>query len=304
MSSRARTRSTLAALAVAALCALATPAGAIAAPTIHPGDQGAAVKTLQRLLGLKPDGIYGSGTEDKVRSFQKSHHLNVDGIVGAGTWSALRRASTARRKSSARSVTSGRASATRAQVRKLQRRLGLSADGVFGAETLAAVKRFQSKQGLTPDGVVGPATRDALGIGSGPTLKRGAGKGGAGGVGRVGPVAVLRMIHAANQIASLPYKYGGGHGQWKDSGYDCSGAVSYVLHAVGMLKASRTADKFVTWGLPGPGRHVTVYANGGHVYMVINGRRFDTSSRFVSGTYWTTQMRDPSSFVARHPAGL
>ena len=76
-----------------------------------------------------------------------------------------------------------------------------------------------------------------------------------------------------------PYKYGGGHGQWDDSGYDCSGSVSYALHGAGYLSSALTSGDFMSWGSPGRGRWVTIYAAPGHVYMVVNGRRFDTSGR-------------------------
>ena len=49
-----------------------------------------------------------------------------------------------------------------------------------------------------------------------------------------------RIIAAGNRIASRPYKYGGGHGQWEDSGYDCSGSVSYALHGAGYLSSALT----------------------------------------------------------------
>ena len=86
-----------------------------------------------------------------------------------------------------------------------------------------------------------------------------------------------RIIAAGNRIADKPYKYGGGHGQWEDSGYDCSGSVSYALHGAGYLNSALTSGGFMSWGSPGRGRWVTIYAAPGHVYMVINGRRFDTS---------------------------
>jgi cell wall-associated NlpC family hydrolase len=175
-----------------------------------------------------------------------------------------------------------------AAVRQLQRLLHVRADGIFGADTARAVRRFQRRHRMRVDGIVGPATWRVL--------RRSSRAGGGG--------RVLRMIRAANRIAHKPYKYGGGHGQWTDSGYDCSGAVSYVLHAAGLLGGSRTADKFMGYGIRGRGRHVTIYANGGHVFMVINGRRFDTTGRNSSGSFWQPRMRDAGSFVARHPAGL
>jgi cell wall-associated NlpC family hydrolase len=218
--------------------------------------------------------------------------MRVDGVAGPATWRVLRRARAKRAAGSGK----------RAAVKRVQRRLGLTADGVFGPQTARAVKRFQRRHGLAADGVVGPATYRRMGLRRGPTLKRGAGRrrgSRAGGGGRV-----VRMIRAANRIAHKPYKWGGGHGQWTDSGYDCSGAVSYVLHAAGLLGSSRTADKFMGYGIRGRGRHVTIYANGGHVFMVINGRRFDATGSDSSGHFWHSDMRRTSSFVARHPAGL
>jgi hypothetical protein len=188
-------------------------------------------------------------------------------------------------------------------MRRVQRRLGLVADGIFGPGTARAVRRFQRRHGLTADGVVGAATYRALGMRPGPTLHprsaqgRGIVRGG-------GNWRIRAMVRAANRIANRPYKWGGGHGQWTDSGYDCSGAVSYVLHAAGLLSASRTADRFVGYGIRGRGRRVTIYANGGHVFMVIDGRRFDSTGRDSSGSFWQPRMRDTGSFVARHPAGL
>jgi peptidoglycan hydrolase-like protein with peptidoglycan-binding domain len=188
-------------------------------------------------------------------------------------------------------------------VRELQSRLGIAADGVFGPGTARAVRRFQRAHGLTADGVVGPATWAALGVsGSHPVLKRARLHAAArpGGL----PLAVVRAVAAANRIAGLPYRYGGGHRSFHDTGYDCSGSVSYVLHATGQLGRPRDSGELMSWGRPGPGRWITVYANAGHAYMVINGRRYDTTGRWDTGSRWQRTDRSSSGYVARHPAGL
>lgn len=113
-----------------------------------------------------------------------------------------------------------------------------------------------------------------------------------------------RMIAAGNRIARLPYVYGGGHGSFRDSGYDCSGSVSYVLHAAGLLATPEASGDLESFGLPGPGRHVTVYANGGHAWMTIDGRRFDTNALAETGTRWSSTISPSDGYVVRHPAGL
>jgi len=118
------------------------------------------------------------------------------------------------------------------------------------------------------------------------------------------PDEVKRIIAAANEIAGKPYKYGGGHGRWEDSGYDCSGSVSYALHGADLLDTAMPSGAFMTWGEAGPGEWVTIYANGGHMYMEVAGLRFDTSARRQTGGRWTTESRDPSGYVVRHPRGL
>ena len=102
----------------------------------------------------------------------------------------------------------------------------------------------------------------------------------------------------------MPYRYGGGHGSFQDSAYDCSGSVSYVLHAAGKLRAPLDSGHLMSWGRPGPGRYITVYANAGHAYMVIRGRRFDTSARSTAGSRWSRADRSSGGYVVRHPAGL
>ena len=120
------------------------------------------------------------------------------------------------------------------------------------------------------------------------------------------PLAVKRVIAAANRIRTLPYIWGGGHGRWQDAGYDCSGSVSYALHGARMLTSPLTSGSFETWGEAGAGRWITIYANAAHVYMVVAGLRFDTAGD-TSGTgpRWhpTTAAAASGRFIVRHPVG-
>jgi cell wall-associated NlpC family hydrolase len=114
---------------------------------------------------------------------------------------------------------------------------------------------------------------------------------------------VGRVIAAANEIATTPYVWGGGHGG-ASGGYDCSGSISYALAAGGLLSSPLDSTGFMSWGAPGPGSRITVYANSGHAFMVVDGRRFDTSALSGGGTRWTSESRSTAGFVARHPPGL
>jgi hypothetical protein len=120
------------------------------------------------------------------------------------------------------------------------------------------------------------------------------------------PAPVKAMIAAANRIDGTPYVWGGGHLAWRSQGYDCSGAVGYVLHAGGLLNETMVSGQLAGWGLSGLGRWVTVYANAEHVYMIIAGLRFDTRDDppGVSGPRWHMARVEPWGFAARHPAGL
>jgi cell wall-associated NlpC family hydrolase len=120
------------------------------------------------------------------------------------------------------------------------------------------------------------------------------------------PLAVKRVIAAANRIRTLPYVWGGGHGRWQDNGYDCSGSVSFALHGARMLTSPLTSGSFETWGEAGPGRWITIYANAAHVYMVVAGLRFDTAGdTSESGPRWhpTTAAAASGRFIVRHPVG-
>jgi hypothetical protein len=120
------------------------------------------------------------------------------------------------------------------------------------------------------------------------------------------PAAVKKVIAAANRIRSKPYIWGGGHARWWDAGYDCSGAVSYALHGGALLSSPLPSGPMESWGLPGKGRWITVYANAGHAYAVIAGLRWDTAGN-TSGTgprwHESTAAAAAGRFVARHPEG-
>jgi hypothetical protein len=120
----------------------------------------------------------------------------------------------------------------------------------------------------------------------------------------VAPPAVKAAIAAANRIHTKPYIWGGGHARWWDEGYDCSGAVSYALHGAGLLEAPMDSGEMTAWGEPGPGRWITVYANAGHAFAVIDGLRWDTAGDARgTGPRWHRSMVSTAGYVARHPAG-
>jgi len=124
------------------------------------------------------------------------------------------------------------------------------------------------------------------------------------------PLQVQEIIWAGDRIRLKPYVYAGGHGKWNDVGYDCSGTVSYVLHAAGLLNVSMDSSEFETWDKRGAGQWITVYTNPGHAFIEVAGIRLDTSAEQDphpapgTGPRWRPVMTSTSGFMARHPAGL
>jgi hypothetical protein len=118
------------------------------------------------------------------------------------------------------------------------------------------------------------------------------------------PERIKGAINAANTIVGRPYVWGGGHGSWYAPGYDCSGAVSFALAGGGFLAQPLDSGQLESWGSPGPGRWLTVYANAGHAFAVIAGFRWDTvGDARGTGPRWHPAGGPPPGFVARHPAG-
>jgi cell wall-associated NlpC family hydrolase len=121
------------------------------------------------------------------------------------------------------------------------------------------------------------------------------------------PAVVQNVIDAGNQIAHLPYRFGGGHGTFEDNAYDCSGSLSFVFAAAGLLNTTVTSGQLMSWGKPGPGKWVTVFAAPGHTFMYVAGLRFDTVALAQTGSRWSNRSADEpdlKSFVVRHPVGL
>lgn len=116
------------------------------------------------------------------------------------------------------------------------------------------------------------------------------------------PQSVKQVIWAGNKIRNLPYVWGGGHGSWTARGYDCSGSVSFALHGASLLRSPLVSGDLARWGDRGRGTWITIYANGGHVFMTVAGLRFDTSG--ARPNRWQTSMRSAGGYAIRHPRGL
>jgi peptidoglycan hydrolase-like protein with peptidoglycan-binding domain len=296
------------------LGSLGLAASATSASASSSSGVGATVSSVQGALGVSADGVFGPQTDAAVKHYQSAHGLTVDGIVGPATAQALGLGAPAAplREHHAHHAARAHASSDGSQsdsgsssISDVQKALGVPADGDFGPQTSEAVKHFQSAHGLTADGVVGPATAQALGIAapSSPLHEHHSSSGSSGsGSSDATSSAMSRMIAAANQIANTPYVWGGGHGSFISSGYDCSGSVSFVLHAGGLLSSPEDSSALEGFGAPGPGSHITIYANSGHAWMTIDGRRFDTGDG--GGSRWKSAPRSGAGFVVRHPVGF
>lgn len=301
------------------------------------------LQSLLRKVGMKIkriDGVFGTATKKQVQSFQKASNLSASGAVGKSTVQALQTATAGGSDrlraggfddtvGSGKSESLGdripvRSGMSGHDVKVLQdflHRVGqkVTVDGEYGRGTIRAVKGFEKTNGLDVDGAVdandiavlrgqadaGKAADTAdKPLQLAPGDKATVGSNGLAVAPQNAPDSVKAMIAAGNKIAKTPYIYGGGHGSWEDKGYDCSGSVSYALHGAGLLDASMASGGFMTWGNGGPGQWVSMYANEGHIYMVVAGLRFDTSGAKQDGTRWHATSRPTKGYVVRHPDGL
>jgi peptidoglycan hydrolase-like protein with peptidoglycan-binding domain len=182
---------------------------------------------------------------------------------------------------------------------RFERAHGLRANGVLTHTQVLVLKAAVAKTPASTSSAVGKATINPDGTATAPA--------GA-------PVIVQQVIAAANQIISKPYRYGGGHAHFNDSGYDCSGAVSYALHGGGLLASPEDSTGLESYGSAGAGKWITVYADSGHAWVVVAGIAFDTANYdgpnipSGSGPRWrrnpTGNLRDGGNYVVRHPTGL
>jgi cell wall-associated NlpC family hydrolase len=178
----------------------------------------------------------------------------------------------------------------RSEIQRVNGRVSRSEARKMTSQVVRGIKVFEP----APEPTVAPAGEDAT-LGSDGLAVAPASA----------PPEVQGAIAAANKIVGKPYKYGGGHGRWEDSGYDCSGAMSYALHGAGLLNRQLTSGDFMSWGRRGKGAWITVYANSGHGFLKIAGLRFDTGwNNAGKGPRWSEQMRPTDGYTVRHPAGF
>jgi peptidoglycan hydrolase-like protein with peptidoglycan-binding domain len=253
-----------------------------AAATLHLGDRvlkrgmsGRDVRVLQDYLtrsGFSTPvvGYFGPITARNVKRFERRYHLRADGVVSSTVARDLRIAVAMLSARAAPTATTQSTDAT-----------ATSAGTVGSGGATVADTPTSSPLGngaLNGDGTATPPAG--------------------------APAVIQGIFAAANKIASDPYVYGGGHQSFNDTGYDCSGSVSYALHGGGLLSSPEDSSELESYGSPGPGRWITIYANSGHTYVVIAGLRFDTAAQSsTGGSRWTDQMRSSSGYVVVHPTG-
>jgi peptidoglycan hydrolase-like protein with peptidoglycan-binding domain len=253
--------------ATAVAATVADTAAAATQPAVPNG-----VAALQTALHVPADGTFGSQTKTAVESFQAAHGLTVDGVVGEDTRAALDLGAGPTLKDTQPPPPPAPTPAATVDAGTTQ------ITPVISSSTSTPVAQTPATASTnTPTTPSGPTSSVSLGL--------------------------EEMTDAANDIATLPYIWGGGHGSFVSPGYDCSGSVSYVLHAAGLLSAPEDSSELMSYGAPGPGQYITIYATDGHAWMTINGRRFDTVALSEDGSRWADGGGEFAGYVERHPVG-
>jgi len=266
-------------------------------PTVHEASvmqQGiansdtSAVMALQQALGIPADGTFGAATTAAVAAFQTAHGLTADGVAGPSTRTALGLGDgpTLQQATADGGTSSPGTDAPATVTTDPTATTAPDATTAPATDPTAATTTDTSTTGAaTSTTVSAPATSTTTTPAS--------------------VTAVLdAMTYAADQIATLPYIWGGGHGSWISPGYDCSGSVSYVLHAGGLLSVPEDSTGLESYGAPGPGQYITIYANAGHAWMTIDGRRFDTVALSETGSRWADGGGEFAGYIVRHPVGF
>jgi peptidoglycan hydrolase-like protein with peptidoglycan-binding domain len=342
---RAIAKSVVVLAAFAAIATFGPLASAVAGPklgsrTLRQGMKGSDVRALQQELnwaGIKTavNGDFGAGTLRSVETFQRRFGLPVTGIVDAELVHMLTEVLFPDGQILGRRVL--RQGMKGADVKVLQRDLSTtgyptSVDGDFGPATRSSVVFFERDNNLPANGVV--SYDDTLilramlaivalhghdkGLGPGyvstPPAVATINSNGTATAPPGAPIQVQEVIAAANRIIHTPYVWGGGHASWNSYGYDCSGAVSYALHGAGLLSSPEDSTALESYGRPGPGKWISIYADASHAFLVVAGRAFDTADyggpNIPSGTgpRWrynpTGNLADGGGYIVRHPAGL
>jgi peptidoglycan hydrolase-like protein with peptidoglycan-binding domain len=282
-------RTAIASLLLAVLASFATATSASGATKfgsrlLHVGARGLDVTALQRDLTAVgfttvATGIFTNQTKAQVQAFQRRYRLSVDGVVGPTTYTKLT---------------------------KVLRKLSNLPDSGFvqpGANQTATTATTPAPLPPTDSGGAGfvPPPADAPVEAAAYDSLTGLAQAPAG-----APMTISEVIQAANQIAFKPYIYGGGHGSFNSAGYDCSGSVSYALHGANLLATPLDSTQFESYGAPGRGRWITLYANAGHIFMQVAGLWFDTAAQSAQNgnDRWSVSRVSPGSdWVVRHPTG-
>lgn len=284
-----------------------------------------AVQRFQLAAGLQASGVAGPATIGALRAAARGpRSVEASGGLGFG-----RQAGSVSRLGARMPLAVGMSGRDVRQLQDFLRRAGVRnaplPSGEYGPRTAAAVRRYERRYDRPVDGSVdagdiyklftivgedarpGDAGDPSEGLPAPPLAPGDRARVTADGraiAPEGAPEAVQKIIAAGNRIATKPYKWGGGHGRWEDTGYDCSGTVSYALRGAHLLKSPLASYDYFDWEQAGKGRWVTIYTNSGHMFMVVAGLRFDTSGRGAGGSRWQEVMRSTSGYRVRHPAGL
>lgn len=187
-----------------------------------------------------------------------------------------------------------------------QKAAGLEASGVSGRRTIRALRGAAASGGAAPMSVPAEATATTAPSGAprDPSQVATITPDGLAVAPAGAPQPIVDLIAAGNEIATTPYRYGGGHKSFEDDAYDCSGSVGYALRGAGLLDHTVTSGELERWGVAGEGSWLTVYANADHTFLVVAGIRFDTSGQKRAGTRWQPMDRGTAGFVVRRAPGL